>query len=97
MVEGEGCDEEEDDEASVLTAVVQEHLMCPISFVLLTDPVMAADGNTYQRAAIEEWFMRCQTSKWTTLPQPKPTDRHLACICRPRHAKPPSLPTTSLC
>lgn len=32
-------------------------LICPISHVLMTnDPVIAADGHTYERAAIEAWF-----------------------------------------
>ena len=33
-------------------------LTCPISFELFVDPVVAADGNTYERAAIEAWFER---------------------------------------
>ena len=34
-----------------------EELVCPISLVLMTtDPVVAADGITYERASIEDWF-----------------------------------------
>ena len=29
---------------------------CPISHDILTDPVIAADGYTYERASIEQWF-----------------------------------------
>jgi hypothetical protein len=29
---------------------------CPISLVRFTDPVIAADGHTYERASIEEWL-----------------------------------------
>jgi len=37
-------------------------LVCPISHVLMTnDPVIAADGHTYERAAIEEWFEKQTT------------------------------------
>ncbi|CAF1058122.1 unnamed protein product [Rotaria sordida] len=33
-------------------------LSCPISFVLFHDPVVAQDGHTYERAAIEDWIRR---------------------------------------
>ena len=32
------------------------HLKCPISLCVMDDPVVAADGHTYERACIEEWF-----------------------------------------
>jgi len=36
-----------------------EELVCPISLVLMTnDPVVAADGITYERASIEDWFKK---------------------------------------
>ena len=36
-----------------------EDLVCPISLVLMTnDPVLAADGITYERASIEDWFRK---------------------------------------
>ena len=36
-----------------------EELVCPISLVLMTnDPVLAADGITYERASIEDWFKK---------------------------------------
>lgn len=36
-------------------------LMCPISHVLMTnDPVIAADGHTYEHAAIDAWFRKQQ-------------------------------------
>lgn len=31
-------------------------LMCPISNVVFTDPVVAADGHTYEKKSIEKWF-----------------------------------------
>jgi len=36
-----------------------EELVCPISLHLMTnDPVVAADGITYERASIEDWFKK---------------------------------------
>jgi len=36
-----------------------EELVCPISLNLMTnDPVVAADGITYERASIEDWFKK---------------------------------------
>jgi hypothetical protein len=32
--------------------------MCPISQALMIDPVIAADGHTYDRAQIEKWFQQ---------------------------------------
>ena len=33
-----------------------DHLMCPITCELMVDPVFTADGQTYERSAIEAWF-----------------------------------------
>ena len=35
-----------------------EFLICPITFELLQDPVMANDGYTYERAAIVQWIQQ---------------------------------------
>ena len=36
-----------------------EELVCPISLSLMTnDPVVAADGITYERASMEDWFKK---------------------------------------
>jgi hypothetical protein len=43
----------EDEEAWLLEGA-PENLLCPVSFVLLRDPVIAADGQTYQRAALQQ-------------------------------------------
>jgi pyridoxal/pyridoxine/pyridoxamine kinase len=40
-----------------------EELSCPISMQLMTDPVMADDGHTYQRDAIETWIKKCTAGK----------------------------------
>jgi len=33
-------------------------LICPITLDVYVDPVVASDGNTYERRAIEDWFKR---------------------------------------
>jgi hypothetical protein len=38
---------------------------CPISLELMVDPVMAADGNSYERECIEGWFLLHNTSPLT--------------------------------
>lgn len=38
---------------------------CPISRERMVDPVVAADGHTYERAAIEAWFAQHSTSPMT--------------------------------
>ena len=37
-------------------------LCCPISMEIMRDPVIAADGHTYERAEIESWFANNRTS-----------------------------------
>ena len=45
------------------------NVCCPISMELMECPVMAADGNTYDRSSIEDWFSRGkQTSPLTGAP-----------------------------
>ncbi|EOD17692.1 hypothetical protein EMIHUDRAFT_60219, partial [Emiliania huxleyi CCMP1516] len=31
-------------------------LQCPLSLEIMTDPVMNASGQTYERSAIEKWY-----------------------------------------
>jgi hypothetical protein len=38
-------------------------MLCPISWVPMDDAVMAADGHSYQRAAIEDWIARKQAGE----------------------------------
>ena len=33
-----------------------EVFYCPITGVLMTEPVLAQDGQTYEKAAIQEWI-----------------------------------------
>lgn len=35
-----------------------EHLMCPLLHEVMSDPVFAEDGFTYERSAIEDWIRR---------------------------------------
>ncbi|KAK7234164.1 ubiquitin-protein transferase [Aureococcus anophagefferens] len=49
---------------------VPEEFLCPISMEIMTDPVIAADGHTYERRAIEAWFGRAHTSPTTNAPLP---------------------------
>ncbi|GLC49957.1 hypothetical protein PLESTB_000326900 [Pleodorina starrii] len=44
---------------------LEEHLCCPITQEPLRDPVVAADGNTYERLAIEAWLQQHDTSPMT--------------------------------
>lgn len=64
---GEEEHEEEHDEPKVVTVVesssstVQtyiENFLCPITTEVMTDPVVAESGFTYERSAIEAWFKK---------------------------------------
>ncbi|EOD08846.1 hypothetical protein EMIHUDRAFT_68076, partial [Emiliania huxleyi CCMP1516] len=39
--------------------------ICPITTELMSDPVMAADGHSYERSAIERWLATKSTSPMT--------------------------------
>ena len=41
------------------------NLICPIAMQLPVDPVSAADGHVYERAAIARWHQRNRTSPMT--------------------------------
>ena len=53
-------EEDEDEDVPAVTDVE-----CPITGVPMHDPVVAADGHTYERAAIERWFSEHDTSPLT--------------------------------
>jgi len=40
----------------LFTNIVPEEFICPITLDLMKDPVMASDGNSYERSEIENWF-----------------------------------------
>ena len=58
------------DESLVSADAETEDFMCPITHQRMTDPVVAGDGRTYERSAIERWFAGHDTSPMTgsTLP-----------------------------
>ena len=60
-----------------------EELICPITFELPVDPVMAEDGRVYERRAIEEWIARPGELKspWTN----KPTGPRLSPVTHVRN------------
>ena len=45
---------------------LDETYLCPISKTLLTDPVNAEDGHTYDRETIIEYFKHCIEQKKPT-------------------------------
>ncbi|EOD08391.1 hypothetical protein EMIHUDRAFT_453113 [Emiliania huxleyi CCMP1516] len=42
-----------------------DQFVCPITTEVMSDPVMAADGQSYERLAIERWLATKQTSPLT--------------------------------
>ena len=46
-------------------ATPHDELLCPITLALFRDPVMAQDGHTYERQAIEAWIAKNGTSPIT--------------------------------
>ena len=49
-----------------LAAVLE--FRCPITLVTMVDPVIAADGHSYERAALEAWLANHRTSPFTGAP-----------------------------
>jgi hypothetical protein len=48
---------------------IPEVFVCPITMEVMRDPVIAADGHTYEREAIENWLRRGhRTSPQINLP-----------------------------
>lgn len=37
---------------------IREEFLCPITYEIFRDPVVASDGNTYERSAIEDWIIQ---------------------------------------
>lgn len=42
--------------------------ICPLTGNIMSDPVIAADGHTYERIAIKKWFCNHSISPWTRRP-----------------------------
>ena len=53
-------------EIDALAAVLE--FRCPITLVTMVDPVIAADGHSYERAALEAWLANHRTSPFTGAP-----------------------------
>jgi len=41
--------------------------LCPLSYEIMTDPVVTACGQTYDRQNIEEWFRKSSTNPLTNV------------------------------
>ncbi|OQS02807.1 hypothetical protein THRCLA_04864 [Thraustotheca clavata] len=50
-----------------------DSFVCPITFEVMVDPVVAVDGHSYERAAIEQWFGTNNTSPATNCVLPSTT------------------------
>ena len=51
-------------------AEIPDEYLCPITQEIMVDPVIAMDGHTYERRAIEEWLETNNTSPMTNSPLP---------------------------
>ena len=52
-------------ENDALDEVLEDAFRCPISMEIMTDPVFATDGHTYERAEMERWLQTHTTSPLT--------------------------------
>jgi hypothetical protein len=52
---------------SLVDGDIPESFLCPIGMELMTDPVVCADGHTYERINIENWLLRSHRSPKTNL------------------------------
>ncbi len=48
--------------------VDNEYLICPITYQIFHDPIVAGDGHTYERTAIVRWICEHGTSPLTRQP-----------------------------
>lgn len=46
---------------------LRDEFICPITYELLREPVVACDGHTYEKNAIEKWFTAKDTSPLTSV------------------------------
>jgi len=71
MLEGEGCDADDTECFSVfcpLCVQPPQEYVCPITHELMGTPVVAQDGFTYEKSAIEDWMRHKKTSPKTNEP-----------------------------
>jgi outer membrane biosynthesis protein TonB len=57
--------QQEDAEAACTSGSFPNEFLCPIILELMRDPVVAKDGHTYERKAIEDWFRQSSISPKT--------------------------------
>ncbi|XP_077176091.1 WD repeat, SAM and U-box domain-containing protein 1 [Paroedura picta] len=50
------------------TEAVPDEFLCPITKELMKDPVIAADGYSYEKEAMENWIVKRRSSPMTNLP-----------------------------
>nr|QBK89302.1 MAG: ankyrin repeat protein [Mimivirus LCMiAC02] len=60
-------DSEENNRMKKKFKVIYEHLICPITKMLLHNPVSVEDGQVYEKEAIDKWFSEHDTSPTTGL------------------------------
>ena len=48
-------------------SVLLEDMTCPISYAVMQDPVITADGHTYERASIAKWLKQNDRSPLTNI------------------------------
>jgi hypothetical protein len=48
-----------------MSSIIPDGCLCPITQTVMMDPVIAPDGFTYERSAIEEWLQRTGKSPMT--------------------------------
>jgi hypothetical protein len=48
-----------------LDSVLEASFRCPISMEIMTEPVFAADGHTYEKLEMERWLQTHETSPLT--------------------------------
>ena len=51
-----------------MASSISNDWLCAITLSVMRDPVIAADGHTYERSAIEQWFVSNVSSPKTGLP-----------------------------
>jgi len=59
---------------SLLSDTVTQTFLCPITHFLMVDPVLAEDGHTYERDAIETWLSKKCTSPFIPSKRMKSTN-----------------------
>eukprot|EP00290_Baffinella_frigidus_P009066 CAMPEP_0180135118 /NCGR_PEP_ID=MMETSP0986-20121125/10626_1 /TAXON_ID=697907 /ORGANISM="non described non described, Strain CCMP2293" /LENGTH=220 /DNA_ID=CAMNT_0022075727 /DNA_START=19 /DNA_END=678 /DNA_ORIENTATION=+ len=52
----------------VIPAAPPNEYLCPITMAIMKDPVLCADGHSYERADIQRWLNRSQSSPKTNAP-----------------------------